>query len=99
MRGSTARTPSGLPKMVFPLGDLEKTQIVPIATYVLIALNVVCYLYQQGQDESFTVAYAATPFEIAHNRDIDQPFVLPLPADENPLDLPGRVDLRARIVP
>jgi membrane associated rhomboid family serine protease len=86
--------------MVIPLGDLEKTQIVPIATYVLIALNVVGYLYQQGQDESFTVAYAATPFEIAHNVDLDRPFVLPLPADEDPLDLPGRVDLPpARVIP
>ncbi|HEX8200500.1 MAG TPA: rhomboid family intramembrane serine protease [Isosphaeraceae bacterium] len=85
--------------MVIPLGDLEKTQIVPIATYVLIALNVVGYFYQQGRDETFTVAYAATPFEIAHNRDLDRPFVLPLPGDENPLALPGRVDLPARVVP
>jgi membrane associated rhomboid family serine protease len=85
--------------MVLPLGDIEKTQIVPIATYVLIALNVVIYLYQQGQDESFTVAYAATPFEIAHNRDLDRPFVLPLPGDEDPLNLPGRADLPARVIP
>jgi membrane associated rhomboid family serine protease len=85
--------------MVLPLGDVEKTQIVPIATYVLIALNVVIYLYQQGQDESFTVAYAATPYEIARNRDLDRPFVLPLPGDEDPLDLPGRVELQAQVIP
>jgi membrane associated rhomboid family serine protease len=85
--------------MVLPLGDLEKTQIVPIATYVLIALNVTGYLYQRGQPEEFTVAFAATPFEITHNRDIDAPFVLPLAGDEDPLDLPGRMDLPARVIP
>ena len=38
--------------MVLPLGDLEKTRIVPFVTYALIALNVVMYLVQldQGDD-------------------------------------------------
>jgi membrane associated rhomboid family serine protease len=64
--------------MVLPLGDLEKTHIVPVATYTLIALNVVMYMVQSERGEEFTTAFAATPYEIAHNDDIDQPFKLPV---------------------
>jgi membrane associated rhomboid family serine protease len=59
--------------MVLPLGDLEKTRIVPIATYTLIALNVVMYLVQTDLGERFTETYAATPFEISHNEDLTEP--------------------------
>jgi membrane associated rhomboid family serine protease len=85
--------------MVLPLGDNARTQIVPIATYVLIATNIVAFLYEQEQPEPFRVAYAATPYEITHRVDLDRPFELPLPGDENPADLPGRVDLQARVIP
>ncbi|HMB06818.1 MAG TPA: hypothetical protein VKP69_24155, partial [Isosphaeraceae bacterium] len=77
--------------MVLPLGDLEKTRIVPLATYSLIALNVVIFLIQLDRGPTFTTAYAATPYEISHNEDIRQPFLLALPGGENPLNLPGRV--------
>ena len=50
--------------MVLPLGDLEKTRIIPLATYGLIALNVVMYLVQLQEGTSFTMALAATPFEL-----------------------------------
>src|SRR3954452_17297899 len=60
--------------MVFPLGDLQRTQIVPFATYALIALNVMAFFVQHDQGEQFTTAYAATPFEITHGEDIDAPF-------------------------
>lgn len=56
--------------MVLPLGDLEKTRIVPFATYVLIALNVVMYAVQVERGNEFTLAYAATPYEITHNTDL-----------------------------
>ena len=56
--------------MVLPLGDLEKTRIVPLATYCLIALNIVVYLFQLEQGLNFTIAYAATPYEIRHNEDL-----------------------------
>ena len=51
-RHGSARLDSGGPRkgrfqMVLPLGDLEKTRIVPIVTYALIALNVVMYLVQR----------------------------------------------------
>lgn len=62
--------------MVLPLGDLEKTRIVPVATYALIALNVVMFLVQLDRGESFTAAYAATPYEIAHNEDLKEPLEL-----------------------
>jgi len=59
--------------MVLPLGDVEKTRIVPLATYVLIALNVVAYAVQIDEGERFTLAYAATPYEITHNIDLARP--------------------------
>jgi membrane associated rhomboid family serine protease len=84
--------------MVLPLGDLEKTRIVPFVTYILIALNVVMYFVQRDRGDSFTVAYAATPYEITHNVDIPEPVVVGFPGDENPLGVPGRVELRERVV-
>jgi membrane associated rhomboid family serine protease len=62
--------------MVMPLGDEQPTRIVPVVNYGLIALNVLVFLLQQSRPESFTIAYAATPYEITHNRDIEQPVVL-----------------------
>ena len=59
--------------MVFPLGDLHRTQIVPYVTYGLIAINVAVFLVQQQQGDEFTLAYAATPYEIRHNEDLNQP--------------------------
>ena len=69
--------------MVLPLGDLEKTRIVPLATYALIALNVVMYLLQLDRGDDFTTALAATPFEITHLVDIKHPFTLPQPGDRD----------------
>ena len=59
--------------MVFPLGDLQKTQIVPVVNYALIAINIVVFLIQQDKGEDFTLALAATPYEITHNEDIPDP--------------------------
>ncbi|MFO0907269.1 MAG: rhomboid family intramembrane serine protease [Isosphaeraceae bacterium] len=82
--------------MVLPLGDLEKTRIVPIATYVLIALNVVLYLVELDRGDDFQVAYAATPYEITHNVDLVGPVPLPVAADANPLEAgPPREILQA----
>jgi len=85
--------------MVFPLGDMEKTRIVPIATYALIALNVAMFVLQEDRGEEFTTAYAATPFEITHDADLIAREILPLPGDENPMDLPGRVQLDRPMIP
>ena len=84
--------------MVLPLGDLEKTRIVPFVTYALIALNVVMYVVQRDKGDDFTIGFAATPYEITHNVDLEGREVLKFPGDENPLGLPGRVELRERVV-
>lgn len=68
--------------MVLPLGDVEKTRIVPIATYVLIALNVAMYLVELDQGETFKVAYSATPYEIWNERDIEVPIAIVVESDE-----------------
>jgi membrane associated rhomboid family serine protease len=78
--------------MVLPLGDLEKTRIVPFATYGLIALNVVMFLCQLEHGRGFTTSYAATPFEISHNVD------LPLPDDENLAILDQSPELRRQLM-
>jgi membrane associated rhomboid family serine protease len=80
--------------MVLPLGDLEKTRIVPVVTYVLIALNVVMFVVQRDQGDAFTVAYAATPFEITHNVDLTGQERLEF-TDDDPFDLNPR--RRARL--
>jgi rhomboid family protein len=85
--------------MVFPLGDAEKTRIVPVITYALIALNVGIYLYQQKQPESFTIAYAATPFEITHNVDLDGSVEIVPWAAEDPEITQARVELAQAEIP
>ena len=70
--------------MVLPLGDLEKTRIVPYMTYGLIALNVLTYLFQLDSSRSLEVAYAATPYEISHNVDLDQPVTIEVDDDREP---------------
>ena len=42
--------------MVLPLGDLQRTRIVPVVTYFLIALNVTVFLVQQERGEEFSRA-------------------------------------------
>jgi membrane associated rhomboid family serine protease len=64
--------------MVFPLGDLQRTRIVPYVTYALIAINVAVFLLQQQQGDDFTLAFAATPYEIVHNEDLKDPIVVPV---------------------
>ncbi len=83
--------------MVLPLGDLEKPQIVPLVTYVLIALNVVMYVVQRQESDLFTVAYAATPYEITHNVDLVDPIPF-VNADELPLQARGRHVRRPELI-
>ena len=63
--------------MVLPLGDLNGTRITPVVTYTLIVMNVVIFLVQLQRGDAFTMAYAATPWEITHNQDLEQPVVRP----------------------
>ncbi len=64
--------------MVFPLGDLQRTRIVPVVNYALIAINVAVFLVQQQQGDDFTLAFAAPPYEITHNEDLEEPVVQPV---------------------
>ncbi len=63
--------------MVLPLGDLQRTRIIPVVTYALIAINVVVYLLELQQGEEFKQAFACTPWEITHNKDIEAPVRMP----------------------
>jgi membrane associated rhomboid family serine protease len=86
--------------MVLPLGDLQRTQIVPFVTYALIAINVVVFLVQQNQGEEFTLAFAATPYEITHNEDLDQPVVnIVRVLVRDPLGRGGHWEQRERLRP
>jgi membrane associated rhomboid family serine protease len=78
--------------MVMPLGDESPTRIVPVVNYAIITLNVLVCLLQQARPESFTIAYAATPYEITHNVDIDRPVVMTREVAVE--DAMGRVHLR-----
>ena len=64
---------------MFPLGDVERSNIVPVGTYGLIALNVLMFLVQTMQGDVFTTSYAATPYEITHNFDITHEFEMARP--------------------
>src|SRR4029077_956988 len=62
--------------MAMPLSDDQPTRIVPVVNYAIVALNVLVFFVQQSRPESFTIAYAATPYEITHNVDLDGPVVV-----------------------
>ncbi len=85
--------------MVFPLGDLEKTRIVPWVTYALMALNTAMYGFQLTQPPEFTAAYAATPYEITRNIDLRDVSELPAEAidggdfEQAPVPFPVRLTL------
>jgi membrane associated rhomboid family serine protease len=57
----------------FPIGD-DNTQrrITPFVNYTLIAINVLVYFYQLGND-AFTLGYSVVPAEITQGRDIVGP--------------------------
>ena len=78
--------------MVLPLGDLEKTRIVPWVTYGLIVVNILIYMLQLKLGLPFEYAYAATPYEISHNVDLKEPIPIAPDDGEDP-DPDGRPDV------
>jgi membrane associated rhomboid family serine protease len=84
--------------MVMPIGDRERTLITPVATYALIALNVIAFVLQAQRGEEFTTSYAATPYEITRGEDIRVPIEVPIAAGVDdgeifaPLEPRGRVE-------
>jgi membrane associated rhomboid family serine protease len=85
--------------MVIPIGDVEKTRIVPIVTYALIAANVFVYLLQQTRPESFTVSLAATPYEITHSVDLDGSELVEVRDPRDPFGETERVALADAHIP
>jgi membrane associated rhomboid family serine protease len=73
--------------MVFPIGDDNTGRVrTPYITYVLIALNVLVFVFLQGMgsNEQFTYAFSTVPEEIRTGRDI---------ARAVPVELGGRQDV------
>jgi membrane associated rhomboid family serine protease len=64
--------------MVFPLGDIQHTRIVPVVTYALIAINTAVFLVELDRGDDFMLALAATPYEITHNEDLEEPVLKPV---------------------
>ena len=59
--------------MVIPIGDYQPTKNTPWVTYALILANVLFYLVQIGDGQSFTNAHAVTPYELTNGRDLSGP--------------------------
>ena len=62
--------------MVFPIGDDNSDRTTtPVVNYVLIALNVLVFVFLQGMgnNDEFTYAYATVPQEIVTGQDIARP--------------------------
>ncbi len=57
--------------MVLPLGELQRSRILPVVTYLLIATNVTVFLLEQERGEEFTRAFAMTPREVTRNEDLE----------------------------
>lgn len=59
--------------MVFPIGDDNRDRkTFPIVNYLLIAINILVYVYYQklGQNDNFTLAYSTIPAEVLTGKDI-----------------------------
>jgi membrane associated rhomboid family serine protease len=62
--------------MVFPIGDDNSDRTAtPIVTYLLIAVNILVFLFLQGMgsNDKFTYAFATVPQEIVSGHDITTP--------------------------
>lgn len=79
--------------MVFPIGD-DNTgrQTTPVVNYLLIAANVLVFVFFQGlgSNDRFTYAWATVPAEIVSGRDIDRPVVVKDPVTGETV---GRIEL------
>jgi membrane associated rhomboid family serine protease len=80
--------------MVIPLGELRRTRVVPVVTYLLIAINVTVFLVQQQRGEEFTRAFAMTPREVTQNEDLEGQVPRRIPTLVR--DAFGRVQLEMR---
>jgi rhomboid family protein len=80
--------------MVFPISDDNSDRTtVPVVNYVLIALNVIVFVFFQGfgNNDKFTYAWATVPVEIVTGRDVDKPVVVRDPVTN---EVAGQIDLQ-----
>jgi membrane associated rhomboid family serine protease len=79
--------------MVFPIGD-DNTgrRSRPVVNYVLIALNILVFVFLQrlGTNEPFTYAFSTVPQEIATGQDVDRVVVVNDPVSGQTV---GEIDL------
>lgn len=71
---------------MFPLGDDNSDRTTtPIVNYVLIAVNILVFVFLQGlgSNDKFTYAYATVPQEIVTGRDVDKPVEIKDPVSGN----------------
>jgi membrane associated rhomboid family serine protease len=84
---------SGKQKMVFPLYDDNSDRATtPIVNYILIALNILVFVFLQqlGTNDKFTYAFSTVPQEIVTGRDIRTPDrVVEAPVTGQQLLIPG----------
>ena len=65
--------------MVFPLYDDNSDRLTtPVVNYVLIAVNILVFVFLQGlgSNDKFTYAYSTVPKEIVSGKDVDRPVVI-----------------------
>jgi membrane associated rhomboid family serine protease len=80
--------------MIFPIGDDNSDRTTtPIVNYILIAINILVFVFLQGlgSNDKFTYAYATVPQEIVTGRDVDKPVLIQDPISGDPV---GRIDLQ-----
>jgi membrane associated rhomboid family serine protease len=85
--------------MVMPIGDVQRTRIIPFVNYLLIAANVAAFALQAARPDAFTVAYAATPYEITHATDLDEPVVVRRAATELEPGGPAVIESGRTVIP
>lgn len=85
--------------MIFPIGDDNSDRTTtPLVNYVLIAINVLVFVFLQGMgnNEKFTYAYSTVPQEIRTGQDVDKPVAIEIAGQRGTIDLqptPGSVYL------
>lgn len=85
--------------MIFPIGDDNSGRtITPLLNYVLIAINVLVFVFLQGMgtNEKFTYAYSTVPQEIRTGKDEDKPVTVEIGGQRGVINLeptPGSVYL------
>ncbi|HEX8494116.1 MAG TPA: rhomboid family intramembrane serine protease [Pyrinomonadaceae bacterium] len=85
--------------MIFPIGDDNSDRtITPLVNYLLIAINILVFVFLQGMgnNEKFTYAFSTVPQEIRTGQDVDKPVPVEIAGQRGTINLeptPGSVYL------